>query len=288
MRLICPNCGAQYEVADDVIPPTGRDVQCSNCGHTWFETPFASEAAEVAGLAGAVEPAYPAPAAAPEPRSEPEPAPDAEPAPEPEPAPVAVAARSAISPQIAEILREEAAREEAARRAEVAPALESQPDLGLEHSFDPDDQRAEEARRRMARLRGEAAPVIGAPMTAAASARRELLPDIEEINSTLRATSDRSSLGQPEPAAVPDQRRRGFGTGFVTVLLLAAAFAALYAFAPRIAAAVPQAEPVLTRYVALVDDGRLWLDLKMQAIIASLSAANGAEPPPPAPEPADG
>ncbi|MEN9012433.1 MAG: zinc-ribbon domain-containing protein, partial [Yoonia sp.] len=37
MRLICPNCGAQYEVADDVIPLDGRDVQCSNCGHTWFE-----------------------------------------------------------------------------------------------------------------------------------------------------------------------------------------------------------------------------------------------------------
>lgn len=290
MRLICPNCGAQYEVADDVIPPTGRDVQCSNCGHTWFETPGASEAAEAEGPARAAEPAPQAPAAppvaAPEPQWEPEPEPEVEPACEPEPAPAA--ARSAISPQIAEILREEAAREEAARRAEVAPALESQPDLGLEQSFDPDDQRTEEARRRMARLRGEPAPVIGAPMSAAASARRELLPDIEEINSTLRATSDRSGVGPAEPAALPEQRRRGFGTGFVTVLLLAAAFAAIYAFAPRIAAAVPQAEPVLTRYVALVDEGRLWLDLKMQAIIASLSAADGVEAPVPAPEPTDG
>jgi len=46
MRLICPNCGAQYEVADDAIPAAGRDVQCSNCGHTWLETPGASAAAE--------------------------------------------------------------------------------------------------------------------------------------------------------------------------------------------------------------------------------------------------
>ncbi|WP_083096104.1 zinc-ribbon domain-containing protein [Pseudophaeobacter leonis] len=37
MRLTCPNCGAQYEVPDDVIPDEGRDVQCSNCGDTWFQ-----------------------------------------------------------------------------------------------------------------------------------------------------------------------------------------------------------------------------------------------------------
>ena len=43
MRLICPNCGAQYEVADDVIPQDGRDVQCSNCGHTWLENRGASD-----------------------------------------------------------------------------------------------------------------------------------------------------------------------------------------------------------------------------------------------------
>ena len=39
MRLICPNCSAQYEVDGSMIPDEGRDVQCSNCGHTWFELP---------------------------------------------------------------------------------------------------------------------------------------------------------------------------------------------------------------------------------------------------------
>jgi predicted Zn finger-like uncharacterized protein len=38
MRLICPNCEAQYEVSDDAIPPGGRDVQCSNCQQSWFQT----------------------------------------------------------------------------------------------------------------------------------------------------------------------------------------------------------------------------------------------------------
>jgi predicted Zn finger-like uncharacterized protein len=37
MRLICPNCVAQYEVDENVIPPEGRDVQCANCGHNWFQ-----------------------------------------------------------------------------------------------------------------------------------------------------------------------------------------------------------------------------------------------------------
>ncbi|MDG1102854.1 MAG: zinc-ribbon domain-containing protein, partial [Ascidiaceihabitans sp.] len=37
MRLICPNCDAQYEVPTEVVPTEGRDVQCSNCGQTWFQ-----------------------------------------------------------------------------------------------------------------------------------------------------------------------------------------------------------------------------------------------------------
>jgi predicted Zn finger-like uncharacterized protein len=37
MRLTCPNCGARYEVDDALIPPEGRDVQCSDCVTTWFQ-----------------------------------------------------------------------------------------------------------------------------------------------------------------------------------------------------------------------------------------------------------
>lgn len=39
MRLVCPSCAAEYEVDDTAIPPEGRDVQCSNCGHTWLQYP---------------------------------------------------------------------------------------------------------------------------------------------------------------------------------------------------------------------------------------------------------
>ena len=38
MLIKCPNCNAQYEVPDDIIPAAGRDVQCSSCSKTWFVT----------------------------------------------------------------------------------------------------------------------------------------------------------------------------------------------------------------------------------------------------------
>ena len=42
IRLICPNCGATYEIDARAIPHDGRDVQCSNCAHVWFESPAES------------------------------------------------------------------------------------------------------------------------------------------------------------------------------------------------------------------------------------------------------
>lgn len=38
MRLGCPGCGAQYEVGAGAIPDAGREVKCSACGHTWFQS----------------------------------------------------------------------------------------------------------------------------------------------------------------------------------------------------------------------------------------------------------
>lgn len=45
MRLVCPKCGAQYEVEASAIPPEGREVQCGSCGHSWLQFPDHAEEA---------------------------------------------------------------------------------------------------------------------------------------------------------------------------------------------------------------------------------------------------
>lgn len=328
MRLICPNCGAQYEVADDVIPVAGRDVQCSNCGHTWFELPGRSEADEHAlapdphdapidtpEIDPEMEPEA-EPERAPEPEYEPDPEPEYEPEPEPEydpepeyepdPEPEYEAEYEAdfdpepevepdlepetpendapksrqMDPDVADILRQEAEYEQAAREAEDN-SLETQPDLDL--SQDPDeDRRGREARDRLARLRGEpevAAAVSAAVAEDADAPRRELLPDIEEINSSLRPETSTTYQNDVDFDEAP-RRRGGFRRGFMFIVFLALIALAVYIFAPQISAAVPQAEPVLTSYVTWVDGLRLWLDGWVQGLIDGAGdAATDAEAP---------
>lgn len=268
MRLICPNCDAQYEVVDDVIPTEGRDVQCSNCGQTWFQhhpdhAPSDPEEVEEAEDLAPVEDT---------------PGPDEERAPAPEPQ------RRELDPSVADILREEAEMEAQARASE-AEGLESQPDLGLESGESDADRRAREARERMARMRGEAAEapeqVSEAAATAAAiGSRRDLLPDIEEINSTLRSTGDRQSTPTADPgkdATEAKPRKSGFRRGFTLMLLLAIILGAIYVFAPDIARSVPQADPYLSAYVAQVDAARVWLDGQVAAGLTWLDNLTAAE-----------
>ena len=267
MRLICPNCDAQYEVPDDVMPETGRDVQCSNCGQTWFQhhpdhMPSEDTARSV-------------------------PAPDEEVAPPPPPpSPAPERERKQLDPAVADILRQEAEAEQEARRQAQQTGLESQPDLGLDLEERPreDDteRRAREARERMARMRGEdvEAPsdCVGdsASNAAALNSRRDLLPDIEEINSTLRASAGRSgSTAEYEAdieAPTHQRKKRGFRTGFVTVLLIVLVLAVFYIAAPRIGAQVPALEGPMQGYVAFVDQMRLWLDDQVRGILQSLDS----------------
>jgi hypothetical protein len=72
----------------------------------------------------------------------------------------------------------------------------------------------------------------------------------------------------PEEEYVPPKRRRKrslFKRGFFTAILIFALLWLLYLFAPRIIAALPQVEPILTPYVAFVDQLRIWLDGALQA-----------------------
>ena len=295
MRLICPNCDAQYEVPDEVMPSSGRDVQCSNCGQTWFQhhpdfPPLDEEddsriSTVSAALSGhddaenGVAPERdvdaPAPASPPEPDADAAEDPDAG-----EPAHPAPPPRKQLDPSVADILRQEAEAEQEARRRRQAQTLESQPDLGLEEADQPSESdRAQQAKARMSRLRGEEQH-SAAETTAAAAAvasRRELLPDIEEINSTLRTGSERRVIPNTGADAGRDthadpKQRSGFSRGFVLIVALASVLVLLYVFSPQISEAVPALRPYLALYVAQVDSARQWLDEMLQSTLQWLDA----------------
>ena len=178
-----------------------------------------------------------------------------------------------LDPRVMDVLRAEAEREAQVRATERG-ALESQPDLGLE-----DPETAAPARRRRA-TPSAAETVTPAPERAAAAeatlaataaavreetspSRKDLLPDIEEINSTLRSASERRELETAQARAAEaevEETRGGFGRGFRWAVLLVVVLAALYILAPTITTAVPATAPVLDPYVATINGLRVWLD----------------------------
>ena len=276
MRLTCPSCGAQYEVPDDVIPEDGRDVQCSNCGNTWFQDHDASTTPE----ALAAEAAAPKDAVwHPEVESDIEDQPSinqgAAPGGRPRSAPPK---RRELDPSVADILREEAELETRARES-VAGTLEEQPDLGLQEPEDEAARRARQAQERMRKLRGQDPQAASAAAAASAvtdrpQSRGGMLPDVEEINQTLRATSARQEVRTVQADLDDDDDERGgFGRGFTLTLMIFAIAIALYIFAPQLAETLPQLAAPLETYVALVDQLRGWLDGQIGALMGLIGGA---------------
>ncbi len=277
MRLTCPSCGAQYEVPDEVIPLDGRDVQCSNCGTTWFQ-PHASTIAQDEPI--------------PDPSelrraltdlgdtTDPEEGTPAEDLPEQSPAAAQIKPeRRDLDPEVKDILQEEAEHEQRLRAAASAD-LETQPDLGLDDTTDDVERRAREARARMDRLRGPqeddtsieeavANATATATATATRSSRRDRLPDIDEINSSLRQ-SDAPTSGARDEGVDPLEvapRKSGFARGFAIPLLIVAVLVLLYVNAAALSEAVPALGGALTSYVLFVDQLRVWLDAQISTFM---------------------
>lgn len=279
MRLVCPNCDAKYEVPDDAIPDGGRDVQCSACGHAWFQLSPDIEAAaeEEAALFGddlppaetVAEDTDEALAAAIGAAVAEDSAPAAAAAAEP------AAPRRELDEDVLAVLREEAEREAEARRAEAQRAgarkaeaegqMQVQPELGVE----PPPAALSPVQRRLAMLKGED-PDASPPQPAKPAARRDLLPDVEEINSTLQP-GDAAAL-DAEVDALPDltRGRSSFRTGFSLVILLLVIATAVYVMAPQLAEQFPAMKGTLDSYVAFIDSLRLWLNAKMNSATAML------------------
>lgn len=324
MRLVCPNCSAQYEIDGSMIPDEGRDVQCSNCGHTWFELPapavdFTENAPQETAAAFEEDAAAEqADIAEPEPTGEAveeveaeaetksdreiseiveayvDPDDDLEVAPDlgedDDPSnTIAAAAMAALldkaegkgpdadltakKPRRAadvaalDILREEAERE-MTKRLGGPDAIETQTDLGLDDLRDTDEP-SRALKARMAHLGDEepetggasivqpsAPPVTRRPSTVAeqseaesyAEPRRDLLPDIDEINSTLK----------PTPAD-GTERKSGFLTGFLLMMFIAFALIFVYWQAPAIVQLFPESEGMIIAYVDQANMFRDWV-----------------------------
>lgn len=289
MRLVCPSCGAEYEVDDSVIPEAGRDVQCSNCGQAWFQASAAQLQAQKTDDSTHdasqvwqenADDRDDSPVAAPDAETPPDPqakvadsdvSPDRQGGEEiaaaaPATDPTKTFRRRTLDDAVLNVLREEAAREARTRDRQGA-TLETQPDLGLTSAALPAAEPVEEVRKdRVAQTRGSADESDDEDSLVSRGSRRELLPDIEEINSTLRATSERGGDAASRDAPETLQRRRsGFRLGFSISLISAAVLLSTYLLAPVISTQVPALTPLMDAYVHGVDKARLWIDAKMQS-----------------------
>ncbi len=271
MRLVCPKCAAQYEVDDSAIPDAGRNVQC---GDTWFQEPLRKQRPEpeydadddIDFTAADGDEDEDRDAASP-PASEP--------------------GRRRSDPSVLEILRSEAERENAARNAERS----GNGSTGDEPPADARDATDLASRARAARMRaqgggarerrGEAPDTPRERPHEAPAPRRparqaeDSLPDVDELNSSLRSADDRSRRRDRKKARArgeTGERRRPVGRrlGFYFACLLALLMAAAYALEGQLAAAVPEAAPYLARYVVIVDTGRRILDAGFETIVVAV------------------
>lgn len=300
MRLICPNCDAEYEVEAAAIPLAGRDVQCSNCGHAWFQAhpEVEAEAQDEAALFGPplveaepmpappseevwpaedlaeadlVDPPATGSEAGPETGPEELDAPEAvlaaqalEALPAVNAAPATLATglpRRSIDESVLAVLREEAEREAAARRGE-RPRIETQTELPLPEPAAPQAVIQDVVPASEDEGRAPVRP----------SRKGALLPEIEEIKSSLHpgvATEEAEGPAQVTASAAD------FRSGLVYVVLVGVMMLAIYVLAPVIAAKVPSLQAPLQAYVALVNRLRLGLDHEARALIAWLRGLAG-------------
>jgi hypothetical protein len=105
--------------------------------------------------------------------------------------------------------------------------------------------------------------------------RRELLPDIEEINSSLdaevRKPAQSDDHATPGTEGIPTRRKSsGFGGGFLLGVLVIALLWSVHVFSGQIAAQVPQLAGPLESYSSTINKGRDWLDGQLKTLLVKL------------------
>jgi len=163
----------------------------------------------------------------------------------------------------------------------VALPINAQAREMLESRWKQTGTEVNEARLRMARMRGlSEEQALGAAAGLAANAsRRDLLPDIEEINSSLRKDSNRAAADdysyETDPA---EPRQSGFSRGFLIMILIAVALVLLYTYAAQISEMVPALGGVMDSYVGAVNGLRVWLDTQILSLMGWLDGMTSQTP----------
>lgn len=206
MRIVCPNCASQYEVAPDAIPEAGRDVQCAKCAEIWFQDrPMQLTLDEPLSLETAPEPQAAEPAPAPTPEPEPQPTHEVEADQTPAPQPEAVAETSAVfrslradrEPVPAEPTAIQEPAAEPKQRQSITPEIQSILQEEAAHSANQLNQAAEQETQptQVVEQPEPATPEAVAPQ-----------PDIEELTRQMRALEEeRDQLVRKQAEADPNE-----------------------------------------------------------------------------------
>ena len=233
IRLLCPGCAAEYRVSDTAIPPQGREVECSACGHVWHATPPATRLALVDALPPAQTPPMQTPPVQTPPGQTP---PLSRPLP----------------PSVLDILRDEVEHERRARAAETAmpddPAPQGPAPDAARGAAEP-DWPATTITRHIDPLPAPARPAPEIPAAAPAAAARPM------VRPTPAVRPAEPSQGA-EPADTP--RRGRYAAGFALAVMLAATAVVLYAITPALTDRGALGE-ALAQARAQADGARLWL-----------------------------
>ena len=234
IEIVCPNCGARYQVPAEALGQQGRDVTCSSCGHVWHARP-------------------PQPEPAPQPQSRAY-EPEAEPAPEPA---GDNRDRRRQMADIRQMLDEVQTAER--RRGEAA-----QPPAEGTQRWSERDAPATRDRRR---------PQAGAAEEEDDFFLRDKV-GVGGQSGRLRSVRERARDGETDRRKMMERhgkrerkqeaaRKRGSGwgyTGFTLVILMFAVFVGLYAFHPAIAEKYPGMAPAMADYAAAVETLRTGAD----------------------------
>ena len=235
MQIVCPNCEAHYEVGYDSIGDAGRQVQCSNCGHTWLA--MRQEEDQVLSAPQVPKSAtFPAPTAAPVQESETLPRPAAV-TPERK---TSEADRKPIDETVLSILREEAARE-AQQRLNESGGIEVQTNLGLQAP----------APEKM-----PTRPAASHTLTHVEAFGENRHPATPETETTKSSQNSEKPLLQKTPAT---KKESSFWPSFFLCLGIGVVAALLYVNAPKIATVVPALAPHAQLYVEKTDLLRAYL-----------------------------